>query len=351
MLFGVAIVYLRIELAMVVMVCALTILICNLSQKRSLVSSVIDASPLAVGAVLAMLSVRVMFGHFLPDTALAKSSHASLGPIKTSVQVLGSSLAFGMGSALCWLLSVILLLRRKRQEASNSSASLILLLENLPIFIVVALSCLRGQAIQGVRYIEWTFVFGIVANALQIWRDESVTRSFVSIRRVPVERNLLIFYLFIVCCLLPLDWKYAAHAEHGRGKTFLEMRAAHLSDMFSDKVILGSDVGFITYFSNGRMCDLAGLVSGRELAVMTATQRASYCSNQSPAMMFLTTGQIQRVAPFMNLDDWTVCGIYDFTNVNSNDRHFLVVPTSDSAKVCRELNFSPRTVHSVSPTI
>ena len=128
------------------------------------------------------------------------------------------------------------------------------------------------------------------------------------------------------------------------------MRNAHLGRLFENKTIVASDVDFITYFSNGHMCDLAGLVNGRTMAALTPDQRLAYCSHQSPAMLFLTSGQIHRMETVMDLSHWTVCGIFDFTNVRSNDRHYLIVPSNDGETVCRALDFPAKTVADVVPS-
>lgn len=346
-LFGAAVIFLRIELALIVALSCLSILIVRISQRRSPLSAVIEASPLAIGAVLAMLAIRIVMGSFLPDTALAKSSHhISVQPLTASLQVLGSSLLLGIGSALCWAQSVFLVMRRIIRSGRNVRTRLLTLtLENCAIFVVVGLSCLRGQAIQGVRYVLWPFLFGVVVNALRIDSESAEETARID----PTEKGLLAAFLTLCLILLPVDWHLAIHAMRGRSLTFDEMRSAHLGRLFDDKTIVASDVGFITYFSNGRTCDLAGLVNGKAMAALTSDQRVVYCAQQSPAMLFLTSGQVHRMESAMDLTDWTVCGVFDFTNVHSNDRHYLIVPPKDGEEVCRALDFSSKTVADLVP--
>lgn len=348
-LFGAALIFLRIELALIVALSCLSILVVKVSQRQSPLRAAIEASPLAIGTVLAMLVIRIMMGDFLPDTALAKSSHhISVQPLTASLQVLGSSLLLGIGSALCWAQSVFLVMRRIIRSGQDVRIRLLTLtLENCAIFIVIGLSCLRGQAIQGVRYVLWPFLFGIVANALRIASDRA--EEAATPRMDPTEKGLLAAFLTLCLILLPIDWRLASHAMRGRSLTFDEMRSAHLGRLFDDKTIVASDVGFITYFSNGRTCDLAGLVNGKAMASLTSDQRIAYCAQQSPAMLFLTSGQVHRMESAMNLTDWTVCGVFDFTNVHSNDRHYLIVPPKDGEEVCRTLDFPSKTVADLVP--
>ena len=340
-IFGSALVYLRIELALIIALSCLSILVIKHSAGKSGAAALIEASPLSVGAVLALLSIRIALGNFLPDTALAKSGHWSLTPAIVVAQVLASSVLLGCGLASCWALSVLATVRRVRQSPQQRTArTLAVILENIAIFLVVALSCLRGQNIQGVRYVIWPLIFAIVANALQLARDESAASVKRSIDGV--QQALARAFVVIFLCALPLDWRFAAAAMRGRTQTFLQMRAANLDQLFQDKTIIASDVGFITYFTNARTCDLAGLVNGRTMATMKLEERAAYCAQQSPSMLFLTAGQIHLAEHYMNLRDWSICGIYDFTNVHSNDRHYLIVPAIDAAAVCHRLNFAPK---------
>lgn len=345
--FGAALVFLRIELALIVALSCLSIFVARLSMRRSLFKAVIEASPLSIGALLAMVSIRLIMGSFLPDTALAKSNHvASTLPLVASLRVLGSSLLLGIGAVLCWAQSVFIAVRRVIRDGRQLRSRLLsLALENCAIFIVIGLSCLRGQAIQGVRYVIWPLIFGIVANA---WRTASTAGEEPTAPRMdPTEKGLVTAFLVFWLVVLPVDWHLASHAMRGRSQTFLEMRAAHLGRLFEDKTIVAADVGFITYFSKGRMCDLAGLVNGKTAAALSSEQRIAYCEQQSPAMLFLTAGQARRVQGLMDLSGWTVCGVFDFTNVGSNDRHYLLVPGKDGDTVCHALGFPAKPITDV----
>jgi hypothetical protein len=348
--FGATLVYLRIELAMIIALCSLAIALMKFSGEKSLAASLIEASPLSVGAVFALLSIRVTLGHFLPDTAVAKSGHLSLEPIFATVKVLGGALLLGLGTALCWAVSTFLTLRRVRQREQLRIVRICaVLLENAAIVIILALSCLRGQSIQGARYVIWPLFFGIVANAVQLAREDAGQTEVAGLDAM--EKGFAVAFCLIFLCALPLDWRWATIAMRGRTQTFLRMRAAHFDRLFDGKNIIASDVGFITYFSNGKTCDMAGLVDGRKMAAMTTQERVAYCAQQSPAMLFVTSGQAHAIGEYIDLNNWDVCGIYDFTNVHSNDRHYLIVPADDAASVCSQLGSSPRPVADAVPKV
>ena len=218
--FGAALVFLRIELALLVALSCLSILVVKASKQQGLVRAALEASPLAIGAVLAMVAVRILMGSLLPDTALAKSSHRiSIEPLILTLQVLASSLILGVGAALCWAQSLLLAARRIIRSGRQVQTQLFCLaLENCAIFIVVGLSCLRGQAIQGVRYVIWPFVFGIVANASRLASDRA---EQVPVPRLDMtEKGLVTAFVVLCLIVLPLDWRLASHAMLGRSATF-----------------------------------------------------------------------------------------------------------------------------------
>lgn len=347
-LFGATLVFLRIELALVLVLSCLSIYIAKASAGRGRIRSAIAACPLALGAALALISIRIVMGHFLPDTALAKSSSYgfSIAPVKASLRVMGGALLAGFGLAIFWGLSVFLSLRRiVRSKYQVRTRLLRFALENSAIVIILGLSCLRDQRIQGIRYLMWPLIFGIVANSWFTTPDGA--EETADAQPDPVEGRLIAAFFVMALCLLPVDWRLASHALRGRSQTFLEMRSAHLNQMFQNKTIVAEDVGFITYFTNSRTCDLAGLVDGRTIAALSYQQRIRYCTQQSPSMMFLTSGQADEVGTALDLRQWTVCGVFDFTNVASNDRHYLMVPAADSATICHTLNFSPKLISQV----
>jgi hypothetical protein len=346
-LFGAALVLLRIELALVVALSCLSIFVAKISADHNWQRSVVEACPLGLGAGLALIGVRIAMGHFLPDTALAKSGHHfSIGPLFAATRAMGGALLAGFGMALWWALSVIFTMRRViRGKAHVSKMLLLIAIQNSAIFIIVGMSCLRNQRIQGVRYLMWPLIFGIVMNGWLMTGSRAPEPTGEAVDTL--EKRAIAAFVIIALCLLPVDWRLASRSMRGRSRTFLEMRAAHLDRLFRNKTIVASDVGFVTYFTDARTCDLAGLVDGRGMAALTVHQRLAYCAAQSPSMMFLTRGQASAMGTVLDLKQWRVCGSFDFTNVESNDRHYLLVPSVNAANVCRTLSFSPEALSAI----
>jgi len=348
--FGAVLVCLRIELALIIALCGIAVLLVKSTNEKDLGAATLQASPIPIGAVLAMISIRIAMGSFLPDTALAKSGQMSLQPVIASLHVLGSSLLFGIGCSICWAQSAFLALHRAcHLKGSRNRIIAAVVLENIAIFVVISLSCLRGQSIQGVRYIIWPLIFGIVANALYLARCDPKQPGAESLNRAGMPLAMAFLVLFL--CALPYDWCWASRAMQGRSQTFLDMRNAHFGRMFAQKTIVASDVGFISYFTDSQTCDLAGLVNGKTMARMAPEQRMTHCMQQSPAMLFLSSSQIHDIEGYLHMGEWSVCGVYDFTNVRGNDRHYLIVPSEAALSICSQLNSFPRSLATSNPTI
>jgi hypothetical protein len=329
---GALLVLLRIELASLCGLAACT-LACgrmathNFRNSRSLtarwISTSFQSAAILLGAILALLGTRLVFGSFLPDTALAKSSVAAWWPLQAIIHCLIGAAVFGISATILTFVSGALLLRALIKHRKSSYEKLAWLFANLPFPLLIALACLRGQEIQGVRTVVWPLLFTTVWNALQL---ERLRRELPPSEIPPPSRIPLSWaYAAFLLCLLPIGWHYAMHAMMGRAQTFLEMRKGGLA-RFQHSTIVAGDVGFISYFTGGYTCDIDGLVNGREAAKMSPEERIAACAARHPKLLFLTTPQMKDVSAVMPIQGWTNCGHYDFTNVIGSDRHYLLVP-------------------------
>ena len=301
----------------------------------SLFSSVLKTLPLPVGSLMAALLVRFYFGSLLPDTAIAKTGVASLAIAAAGLQVIASSFLLGIGTLLLWLLSAALLWRSCRLTAVAGGVNItswMNLLANAYFPLVLALACIRGQRIEGVRHILWTIEFSFAWNILQLIRWD---RSHEAVTLIPERQARKAVYAISVflALLLPADWLIAQRVMNQRALTFLKMQDEDLRE-FQGKVVIAGDIGFIGYFTGGQVCDLNGLVNGRAAAEATRDQRYQSCAQQHPAMLFLSKGQMERLGRYLDLRGWTPCQTYDFANVRALDRHYLIVPGADSPVEC-----------------
>jgi hypothetical protein len=88
--------------------------------------------------------------------------------------------------------------------------------------------------------------------------------------------------------------------------------------------LVASDVGFIGYFTGARICDLAGLVNGRQQAMRSSIDRQRMCAESKPQLLFLNDSQLRSMSPYVAGNKWRVVSTFDFRKVSGNDRHFLV---------------------------
>ena len=326
LLYGAALVLLRVELAALAALTTAMVILSRLRaqgpQRRSLL---LHGTALAVGAGVALVWLRVVFGGVLPDTALAKEAPASLAPLGAVGHVILGSLLLGIDTTLLYLLSATCLLRALRQQRSKPAQMLAWACANASFPLIVLAACLRGQAIQGIRYLLWPLFFAIVWNALTWSRlGDDLPQSEGQARR---RRLLIRGYAAMIILLLPVDWFFALRVMKGRGATFESMRAADLDRFHMARVVAG-DVGFIGYFTGAPICDLNGLVNGRPAALQSPAQRASACAAEGPQLLFLTDHQTLALNRSLPLGSWRVCRRFDFMDVSSRDSHYLLLPAT-----------------------
>jgi hypothetical protein len=330
-LFGALLVFLRIELISLALLASCVLMSTRLRQVHpkpyaQLMS--LHATALAVGAVLGIIVMRVMFGSFLPDTALAKSGIRATQTLHGTAIAIGSSITLGIGTAILALLSGLFLLSEliKKRESKWDLISWACANAGFPLVVLLASS--RGQTVQGVRYLLWTFYFPTVWNCLKINKlAEGVSRVGTSLRILAWS------YVALIVGILPFDWHFAYRAMAGRSNTFKVMRAEHL-DRFQGERLIATDVGFISYFTGADVCDLAGLVNGRGAARLSYPERIRRCASRDPQLLFLGPGQAVQLSKAMEIKDWMVCQRVDFTNTRNNDPHYLMIPPTAGAHAC-----------------
>jgi hypothetical protein len=104
---------------------------------------------------------------------------------------------------------------------------------------------------------------------------------------------------------------------------------------------VANDVGLIGYFSRAQIWDLAGLVNGREKAREKTTERIAGCAASHPEFLFLSPTTIEGIRPLLASNDWQVCSrYYDYKNVKTWKRVYLLIPRAVAPKVCKEVSNS-----------
>jgi hypothetical protein len=330
-------VLLRTELAML---CAIVFAILTLkraashSQPKSLrtwFNAALSSSHLLVGNLLAMALIVLRMHVLLADTAVAKShGDASIyGTLEPAAHAIVGGFSFGVGMLLLWLLTFFLLLRARK-------ISLPLLFANAPFPLILFLAGLRGQEMQGIRYLVWTLLFSALWNILELG---AAAPDNPPIEQDVAARVLTYALLALILIAQPLEFSLVYPILHDRAKLMAMIPGKHL-DVLQGKLGVAADVGIIGYFTKANICDLDGLINGREFARLTPQQRNTACAAQKPDFVYLDRSELGTFSGFMPLGNWQVCGEYEMTGFRYKDIHYLIVPPSTADHICRETSFS-----------
>lgn len=287
-------------------------------------NAILRSSHVLLGSLLAMAFIVWRMHHLLPDTALAKSTGIpSVGAFFAAATVLGGAMTFGAGFLLFWLLTLFLLVRARGLSVPT-------LLVNLVFPAVLTLSALRGQEIQGARYLVWTYFFSTLWNILELGSADS--------DRSPVNQSYPLIYglLAVFLLTLPFECKIMYRVLTTRARTMKVFEGQHL-DVLAGKHGIASDVGYIGYFSQANICDMAGLVNGRAAASLSKNARLTACAATHPDFVFVNPGQLKTMARFLPMKGWQVCTHYDFGNARGPDTHYLLLPPSTAAETCKAI--------------
>jgi hypothetical protein len=294
----------------------------------------------AVGSIFAAAFIRFTMGSFLPDTAMAKSDgiRVFFPTILNGFHVIGGALLFGVGIFLLWVLSAVLALR------IGGPRQLATLLANALFPLLLFLAALRGQKIQGVRYLIWAIFFSVCWNLFELARVRALAATELS---PAVERsNRAIAVACVALCMLALglDARVSYRTLRTRVHTFRAFNGQNLAAALPGELGIAGDVGYISYFTHDTICDTNGLVNGRAFAALTDRQRVAHCVASHPAFLFVLADQAKSFARSIDLTGWKVCGVYDFGNTGNPDRHYLIVRPDRAAATCSATSFQPQPV-------
>lgn len=275
----------------------------------------VRASSLCVGSGLSLAFIRLTMGHLLPDTALAKEGVPFFTVIVTAAHEVAAAFSFGLGVVAIWVISAVLAWRVNRRVA---------LVANLPFPVLILLAAVKGQQVQGIRYVVWALLFSITWNLL--------------VTAATIPRRHTIFLAAFACVLIAcwtVELPILLRIDRGRSANLEAMEHGHLDRLHGEG--LAADVGYVSYFSQAPICDIDGLVNGRTAAGLTTPQRAQACVARNPSFLFLSEpqlGYVDNASSTGSQSEWLDCGSVDFTNVGSNDRHWLKVRRSEYPNGC-----------------
>jgi hypothetical protein len=296
----------------------------SLQKPAQWIRPALNASSPVLGTGLAYLYILLRMHVLLPDTALAKSDWTWQATISASGIVLASSLSFGIGMMLFWLTTAAFAFWLRRRYV-------LLLLANSVFPVTLIMIALRGQEIQGIRYLAWAYFFSGLWNILEL----SLIPAEQPIPRLALSPAYAWIVLLLI--LLPFEAREFGRLLHGRATVMRAFESQHL-EALEGKYGIAADIGYIGFFTRGTICDLNGLVNGRDAARLTFDQRVKSCTLRRPDFLFLNAGQLGSVNNVLPVSHWSVCTQYDFTNLRSPDRHYLFLPDSTAQQTCSRIS-------------
>src|SRR5438270_11930605 len=290
-----------------------------------LFQALLSGSHLLLGGLLALAFIRLKMHYFLPDTALAKSDGVAdwFVALYVTGKVFAGALSFGVGMFLLWLLTIFLTLRARRFSITT-------LFANLAFPALFAMAASRGQQIQGARYFAWTLFFSILWNIFEL-------SGVAPADRLQTQNHRLVFcFLALLLLVLPFESRMLYPMLRDRSALLEQFEGSHFESLQGKRGI-AFDIGYIGYFSRADICDLAGLVNGRDKARQTTQERLAGCLASHPDFMFVDLGGIRYAANYLPaklpIEDWQICSRYDYKTVKQNDPHYLIVPRSVASEV------------------
>ena len=241
-----------------------------------------------------------------------------------------SSLSFGILLLLFWVLTAAAVIAYKRR------VSFPILFANSLFPITLFLAAARGQQVQGIRYFVWTFLFPILWNILELRWTTPPTPSITRLLRISTYALAGLFVL-----VLPIESTLLYKEFRTRAQSLAEFRAQHL-ERLSGLPITAFDVGYIGYFTESPVCDMAGLVNGRARARLPFAERVNLCVAEHPPYAFVSQFSLDELSHRIDMKNWSVCSVYDLANLRSSDLHYLIASPAATPEVCAAAGNSPQ---------
>lgn len=306
-------------------------------RKVSPAPVVLGFAPLAGGVIGAGLIVVVM--HVLmPDTALAKATgHLTFRVFRSAAQAVASSTTLGLGLFLAYVLSLVAVL------ASRRRSWMAVLLANCFFPVTVVLAALRGQDMAGVRYLVWTLFFPAVWNVLALRGEGEEAPEHTNLFRLAVASVLLVALGSVAeAPLLMREFSI-------RRTELAQFRSEHL-EQIHELPVVAYDIGYIGYFTQSPICDLAGLVNGRDFARLGSPQRYHACIAARPRVAFVTGFTLYDMsATVPDYAAWKVCNTYNFATLRDPRPHYLIAGPEVAERVCSAAGGTPQPVTNIMP--
>jgi hypothetical protein len=327
---GAASVFLRIEAIMLVAASAMagaigSIEVLDRSSVKALLPREMPRLALLAGGSVACVSIILVCGQLLPDTALAKThSWAAFTPgyLVYLASSIGGTYIFGVG-LLFLVISTAAVAYSVPQSKFKKVA---ILVANSPYIALMLLAWSRGQEAQ-FRYFLASLVFAISFNLFTLGE---ICETKTELRWL-AKASLAVF-VAVALVIVP-EGRAVYHISHLRSQAFLSMQQQDL-DRLSQGTGIAFDFGMIGYFSDAFICDVGGLVEGRAWARTDMDRRVKLCVERSPEFVFVDSQQAEQLRGLIDLRTMVACSSYDLPNASGSDLHTLYVARQVATRMC-----------------
>ena len=341
---GAALFLLRIEMLLLIAAASIGLWLRRLENRnatqplgvrvRQLLAIALRNSGLLVGATACAVLVYIALGQLLPDAAVAKSVAGGDGidALRRIGSSTASSLTLGVGLSAVWAASAV---SAVYAAWPRRIALLSVVLLNAVIVVVAVGVAVRGQEVAGFRNMIWVLLFMVGWNIASAPATILLPEGFRGLLswRATVGRLVLLGAIVLLAAAWVVEAYVVERIVSDRAQAYTDMRTQGL-DRLSGLPGVAFDIGFVSYFTEGAICDLSGLVNGPEMASLSEDGRAARCAERVPVFAFVTPSQATFLHEYVDMSRWTVCYRYLFTNLRIPEPHYLLVEPSLAERMC-----------------
>lgn len=340
-IFGVLATLIRIEALYVIMIVSAYLFIrsINTSSKAidiaSLSENVLRNAHLAIGGCIVIVVYYCWFGAITPDTAIAKQSERSIDTLYRIIHMTGASLSFGCLLCLSSVITSFDIIKSVTIKKVLNLIEKIIVLAAAPACLLIIIA--MGMRVESIRHIEWVYIFGALlttnylAMSTKCVEGPGSERNIYKIYRI----TQIIVLLSWTCIEIPISYRLGRSAD---------VWIANYKDLDWSPLIgkngMAFDVGLPWYYSRGLICDLHGLIGGRNFARLKEPERWERCYKSDPSFAILIASQYAAGAKVLGakyLADWYICATFGAAQINSTQAdigHILFVSPKVGPKMC-----------------
>jgi hypothetical protein len=273
----------------------------------------LGAAAPAIGGLIGLAIILLVFGHVLPDTAIAKrfsvTDTSVIGTFYSIAYTHISSSLLGVGLVILWIMSMA---ASANTVEERKRLSVVVVNSGIPVFFM--LIAITNQPIQGIRYFIFIYTFVIC------WNVAITTCEWPALR-------IQWFVLFgaILGVWMAADIYMVYRISAGRSQTYRTFASSNLAAL-NGRPGIAWDIGFVGYFTEGTIWDVNGLVNGRENAMLSPKDRLIKYAQIPLDFAFANKEQLKALRDAGLAQNW-VCILHaDFPNASLKpDRHWLLV--------------------------